>query len=663
MRGTLRTHTDANAILNCLSAGQFAQGLCEYAAQADPGPEDDLWAGQCLVLLGRRTEGLALLGRARARGQEDAGALAAVAHRFAGEVARAGEVLDSLRPARLSAFGEAVAGRERGMLLLHAGHPREALPLLQRAWDTATGDALTRRFLGSISAALSLVLSELGRDASAVDHVNLALPHVSPPQRAPLLWARALSWMHTGQFGDAEADLDAVAALQPSSDAAPLLHYYRGLLAHLRGREAGAAEHYSSSVAAAQAASQPETECHARLRLAALATAQDDVDTARQHLARAQGLLSGGQAGGLRMEALLALRRGALLVRTHDPQGLALLERARRGFEALGLERDLGLAHLHLAEARLREGPGGGLSGGGAGAAQGHLALAADLRHAHGSGTVLAAELRALPAVFEYLRGADHAAYLGVLWQDAGALEVQLPATLTLTTLGGHGLTFAGQRVRLNIGMARTVELLAFLLERGEASLEALQTHVFEGHDPRQARDYLHVARNALGKALPQLGVPFDRVRRVYRVQPCGVRLCWDVQELRQALRLGGESGLRRALGLYTGRFLPEADTAWAAGVRDELEWSLLRLGLETLETLYRQGQHAECVTLAPRLLEIHPLDVGVSALLVRALHPLRGAGAARQELERVSQVFVRELGEVPEALRALHRDAWALAN
>lgn len=653
MRGTLRTHTDANAILNCLTAGQFADGLCEYAAHADPGPEDDLWAGQCLVLLGRRVEGLALLGRARARGEEDAGALAAVAHRFGGEVARAGEVLDSLRPARLSAFGEAVAGRERGMLLLHAGRPREALPLLQRAWDTATGDALTRRFLGSISAALSLVLSELGRDASAVNHVNLALPQVSPPQRAPLLWTRALSRMHTGQFADAEADLDAVAALQPSSDAAPLLHYYRGLLAHLRGREAEAEGEYTRS--AAQATLQPETEFHARLRLGALATARDDPVAARQHLARAGGLLHGGQAGGLRMEALLALRRGALLVRTHDPQGRALLERARRGFEALGLERDLGLAHLHLAEA--------GLRGGDVKAAHEHLTLAADLRHAHGSGTVLAAELRALPAVFEYLRGADHAAYLGVLWQDAGALEVHLPATLTLTTLGRHGLTFAGQRVRLNIGMARTVELLAFLLERGEASLEALQTHVFEGHDPRQARDYLHVARNALGKALPGLGVPFDRVRRVYRVQPCGVRLCWDVQELRQALRLGGESGLRRALDLYTGRFLPEADTAWAAGLRDELEWSLLRLGLETLETLHRQGQHAECVTLAPRLLEIHPLDVGVSALLVRALHPLRGAGAARQELERVSQVFVRELGEVPEALRALHRDAWTLAN
>ncbi|GAA5533732.1 BTAD domain-containing putative transcriptional regulator [Deinococcus aluminii] len=654
----LRTDTDAaeptaaeastNAILGCLAAGQFAEGLRHHAALKAPTPADDLWAGQCLVLLQRRVEGLSLLLRARARGQEDAGALAAVAHRFGGEVERAERLLESLHPARLSPFGRAVAGRERGMLLFQAGRPREALAPLQRAWETAVSDAVARRFLGSFSAALGLVLGELGRDASAVAYVNLALPHASPPQRAPLLWVRALSSVHSGQFAEAERDLDSIAALQTAPDALPLLRYYRGVLAQTRGLWAEAAGQYQDSAEAACAALQPETEFYARLRLGALATAQDDLDTARAHLARARGL-----ADGPRMQAFLALRQGAWLVRARDPRALAVLTQARQGFGALQLGRELGLTHLHLAEAHLRDGR--------AGAAQDHLALAVDLRHALGSGTVLAAELHSLPAVREALRSPP--AYLDVLRRDVEALEGQLPPRLTLTTLGGCGLTLGGERVRLNVGLARTVELLAFLLERGEATLEEVQTHVFEDRGPRQARGYLHVARHALGRAVPQLQVPFDRARRVYGLRPCGVRLGWDVQELRQAVRLGGEVGLRRALGLYAGRFLPASDTAWAAGVRDELEWSLVRLGLETLERLQREGQHAACVSLAQRLLEIHPLDVGISALLVRALHTLRGSLAARQELERVSQVFQRELGEVPEPLLALRRDAWASAN
>lgn len=655
MRGTLRTHADPDhPILACLAAGNFEQGVRCHAALADPAPPDDLWAGQCLVLLGRRVEGLTLLLRARARGQEDAGALAAVAQRFGGEVARATELLAGLCAPRLSPFGRAVADRERGLLRLHAGCPREALAPLQRAWETAVTDAVARRFLGSFSAALGLGLAELGRDAAAAEYVGLALADASPPQRAALLWVRVLSGVQSGQFGQAERDLGDLAALPATPGAAPLLHYARGMLAHTRGLDAEAAGHYRAAADAAREAGQPETEFYARLRLSALATAQDELGAARQQLARA-----GALASGERMAAFLALRRGAWQVRGHDPQARATLEQARRGFETLQLERELGLTHLQLAEAELR--------GGGAGAAVAgeHLTRAADLRHALGSGTVLAAELRGLPGVYAYLRGVGHSPgspYLGVLWSDVQALEDHLPAELALTTLGRAGLALGGQRVRLNVGLPRTALLLAFLLDHGEASLETLQTHVFEDQAPRQARDYLHVARNALSKRLP-LQVPFDRVRRVYSLRPCGVRLCWDVQELRQALRLGGETGLRRALGLYAGPFLPGSDSAWAAQVREDLEWSLLRLGLDTLEALRGRGEFAACVGLAQRLLEIQPLDVGISTLLVCALHALRGSSAARQELARVLQVFQRELGEVPEPLLALHRDTWASAN
>lgn len=629
--------------LGCLARGEFEEGLRSYKALTAPSAEEEGWAGQCLVMMQRRTEGLELLLRARHKGWEDAGGLAAAVHRFNGDPDRARVLLSDLEPEHLSPFGHAVAERERGMLLHLCGEVGKALTHVQRAWEIAVTDETARLFMGSFASALAFVLSELGRNEQALSIVNLALPTAGHAQRVPLLWTRALCCLNTGQFGAAMEDLNGLSEDHASPDALPLLRYYRGVAAYSSGMPFEAAALLRQAAASARAAGQPETEFYARLWLSQVALAEDDVDTARAELARA-----GALACGRRAQAFLALHQGALLVRVRGARPEARLHLALREFRALGMEREVGRTHAHLAEMHLRHGR--------VTKACEHLTSVADVRHALGSGVVLAREFLALPETLALLQDGRRRAfpYLEVLWQDVHQLPGAQPAQLTLTTLGSYGLLLDGQLVKLNVGLKRTVELLTYLHEYGESSLESLQTTVFEDHDPATARDYLHVARNALRKAVPQLLVPFDHTRRVYHLQPQGARLHWDVQYVRQAVRRGGEPGLREALARYTGPFLPQTTTAWAREVRGELEASLLRLGLTTLETLLSRGCHKRCVQLARDLLRIDALDIGINALLVRAVWQGCGAAAAQQEVERITQVFRREVGEVPEPLLTL---------
>ncbi len=199
-----------NPVLERLAAGDFAAGWAAYTSLAQPGPQDALWAGQCLVLLGRDLEGLELLLGARHDGLEVAGALVAGAHRQGGNLERARTVLDGLDASRLGAFGHALADLERAWLALFENRPRQALPGLEAAFEFALADPLGRHFQGSIAAALCETLARLGRDerAHAVSAHALRTAH-SPAQVARLRLIRAIAGSLTGRFAQAERDLKA----------------------------------------------------------------------------------------------------------------------------------------------------------------------------------------------------------------------------------------------------------------------------------------------------------------------------------------------------------------------------------------------------------------------------------------------------------------------
>jgi tetratricopeptide (TPR) repeat protein len=628
-----------NPILNALSAGNFAAGLEQFNALEAPTPEDLMWSGQCCVLLGQPLAGLERLLEARVRGLEDALGLIAFVYRRGGESERANTLLNAAKTDRLNPFGEALLLHEKGMLALQNGRLKIAVRHLDQAFEIALIDPITGSFMGSIATSAADALSRLGRDARMLAVVAHALPTASPPQRAQLLLMRAFSFMYAGKLREAERDLEETRTNNSSAILPPMEKYTFGVLRRFQGSNQDAAQHFLESAALARAQDQPEIEFYAEIALSRLSTGQDEIMTARAHLARARGL-----ADGMQMHAELALAHGALLVRVDDAEAMSVLEQAVAGFEELENERDLALAHLHLAEAHLRADREP--------QAKQHLTQVADARHTLGSGGAFAAELRALPHVFEWLASQPiHAnPYTEILLEDWRALDAE-PAQVTITSLGGVGLSMDGVPVRLESGLLRTVEVLTFLLVRGEQGIERIQSEVFEDESPEHSRAYIHNIKRSIKKSLPRLAIQFDKVRRKYAVQATGIRLYWDVAVVRDALRSDDESGLRRALGLYTGPFLPNTDTHWAIDVRLELEGALARVGLRVLIELEHARRYQECIGLAERLLEVHPLDVSVAVVLVRCTLKMFGVLEAQQALDRIKSKFMSLIGDVPEEL------------
>ncbi|GHG32864.1 hypothetical protein GCM10017784_28110 [Deinococcus indicus] len=644
MTGSLRV--PSGSVLEALVAGAFEEGCRRHAALTSPAALDDLWAAQCLVQLGRRAEGLAVFLRLQAAGVGDAAPLAAVAYRFEGDLEAAREVLAEVDAWGLTGFGEAVAWRERGMLALTAGRLEEALVWTRRAWRTAVTESTAQLFLPGFAAALAMVLATLGQDHAAAQYAAQALPSASGAQRAPLLWILSACYARAGLFSEARQALEELDAVALGSPSAPLRAYHWGVLHAVQGNQAEAAAAFSQAAALARENGQLETEGFAALQLAALDSAAGRTDQGRVQVARARS-----RAGGARAAALCDLQAAALDVRAGEPGGVDALQRAVERLRELGLKRDEGEGRVLLADAFLRADE--------LEAAERALHQAAECRATLGRNVTVAALIAERPRMREVIgarvaRGAP--GDLEELWQDLQRVEQARPAPLVLTTLGGYGLQLGEAPVRVNVGLRRALEVLSYLLLRGEATLEDLQTHVFDGSSPQAARDYLHVTRHALTRAVPGLQLPFDRARAVYRAKVQGRALQWDLAAVREALLDGSVQGLNRALGAYTGPFLPHSSSAWVAEVRSDLEWQLITAGERAARGLLLREACDEAAALLRRLLGLWPSEVALHELLIHAVRVSQGPSPANLEARRSREVLTRELG-VQVALPDTHAE------
>ena len=638
-----------NPILNAMLESRSADGVALFEHMTESTLEDQCWAGQCLVIVGRAQEGLLLLSQAAAQGFDDASPFVAGAYNVLGDTQSMRSTLDTIDSARLSPFAKACFTRDRGLLEYTEDRMPEALLAFEQAWALANADPVGRRAIRWFDAPLGLLHAELGRDQRALIYLDRA---IKGNATARLLGLHALSLTYLGRLEDAEASLK-LARQDHLSPALPpaTFEWISGVLAGVRGLHNDAVQHLLEAVALARAQGDQQTEFFACLNLATLATVDESFSLARGYIARARGL-----AQTLSMHAHLALRHGSLLVRAGEvAAGLESLWLALKGLQSLGVEREVGIAHLHLAEALFRDGQGP--------EAFTQLSLAVDARHALGHGTMLAAELRGLPLVFEHVSLCKQGDYVFVLLEDWRALERNGPSEVVLTTLGGYDLRFRGKPIRLNAGLTRTVEVLAFLMDKGQVSLDQIQLSVFADHYPEQAKSYIHLVRQLVAKAIPGLSVPYEQSSKTYKLTAHGVRVTWDALEVQKALKIGGELGVRKALALYTGPFLPRSEGHWAEELRWDLEWSVVRSGMLAVEELFRQERYKVCIELAERLIEINPLEAGISVLMVQAVKELHGVLAARAMLEQVTARFRSSIGEVPEAIEQLRSSAWLSAN
>jgi hypothetical protein len=669
---------EPNKVFRCFVDHQYEAGLDLFKSIREPMLEDRRWAGLCLAALGRSLEAYDHFLKLWSAKDLNSGPHLVQALRLSGEIDRAIQLARSIKASKLTVFAQACLERELGALGHTLGRLRTATEHFEKAYELAVADPIGQQLIASFAAGLGYALIELGRDRRA--NYFLERAGRSETSHYPYLFtATALAAINIGNFEDARHALDRARTLSEKMPAVKaLLEYLEGHLANARGLNESAITSYLQAVEYSRQLDQPETECYAELCLSAVATSMDNLPFAKAHLARARALAE--HLNHERIFAFIAWRHGALLTRANVEPSEALrnLELAREGFERLELERETGLVHLHLAEANLRFGT--------IEQANLHLSRAVEARHALGSGAAFAVDLRALPAVLEHLasepvgppgkerlpyKGQATRAHPGSLGSgritdfldDWKALEGVSPTQVSITSLGGYGLQLDGQPVKLTTGLARTIEVLTFLLRRGEASLEEIQTSVYTEILPERARGYIHTVREAVTKAIPGLLIPFHASTRTYSLRYPSLRLYWDALDVEQAISIQTLTGLQRALTMYRGPLLPKSDGIWVVEYRLELELALARAGLDHLEVLYKCNEMESCVALAERLLQVRATDVAIGMILVRAVNSVQGALAARSALERVKTGFLREVGEVPEELSRLMVDGFNLLN
>ena len=685
------SQNDTNTVLNALLNNDFNTAVAAFDRLETPTPLDDLLVGLACLSLNRPLVALEHLLAAQGQGLEDAAPLIAATYRQRGQHEQAQRMLGQIQIEQLTAFGQALRLREIGLLQLRNGQARAASHDLAEAFTISLRDPFSKRFRTLFAKSLCDAHLALGDDNKVLETIDYALERATPSGSARLYLDKAISLTHTGRFSEADDEFTLLESSQlgnPSMRA--LITYYKAHLERVRGLNVAAAEGFTQAAIQAREDGQAEVEAFAEIGLTRIATMLDDEPLARAHLNRARA-----RAEGLQLHAELGLAQGALLARLGDANAIAVLEAALEGFERLELERDVGLTHLHLAEAHLRLGDSrmgdsrlsfSGLRDaelvdsrlGDSTRARAHLVRAVDARHALGPGALFACELRALPAVFDLLIMSPNdsiyevhrdrldsrsSAYLQVLLEDWRTLEGYAPSQVTLTTLGGPDLRLDGVRPRMESGLARTVTMLAYLADQGPSSVDDLIGAVFAEETHATSRQYIQNIRSSLKRTLPTLSVPFDEQTRRYSIKPIGVRFAWDVALLREALETGTASGLQRALALYTGAFLPRADSNWAFDIRHELQHGIGRLGLGVLQDTRAQGKLEVCINLAERLLEINPVDVPIVLLLVEVLTEARGTAQARQRLGAAKDRFMHEYGDVPEDVLALETSPRMLAN
>ncbi len=222
-------------------------------------------------------------------------------------------------------------------------------------------------------------------------------------------------------------------------------------------------------------------------------------------------------------------------------------------------------------------------------------------------------------------------------------------------------LTLNGQKVKLNAGLATSIEVITYILSNPHSSLEQIIGNVFAEKLPEAAKRYFHLIRNEIKQHIPGVSIPFDDITRTYCFESGETQLVWDYLEVSRQIAQGGSSNLKRALESYKGEFLTSSESEWVLEKRDILEWNLLKFGVSVLEETFAKRDFKNCLESAERMLEftkrIETLEEHETVFdyLIRATFEVKGPKMGQRELDRINKQFTREYGVIPAFLERLN--------
>jgi tetratricopeptide (TPR) repeat protein len=643
-------NTGPNPILESIILGSYASGWELYQSLEQPTPQDQRLAATCLLYLQQPNNAKQLLLQAINAGCTEANIELSIVYRMSNEIEKSEKVLLELDQSKLSEFDLILLAREWGIIHYQLGRLSQAQTSFQSAMDIILNNPQAERLVPNITFMLGVVLNARGYVHQAKAHFRQALNTPDQTHRSYVLANHGLCQTYLGEFEAAQHDLEiALEQSQYLPVIRPVLHYYLGQLFRAQGDATKALHWYTESIRLSEAVGEFETEFYAHIGAISIYTNQESFSDARKLLARAKLL-----ANSTKMMAYADLREGALLIRSGQAKGLGLLEQATAGFEGLHLERETSWARLHMAEAHLRQGYES--------TAMLFIDAATDVRNALGIGAATTLELRGLPFVLEQLSTLPIGSYAYCLFEDWQALKGFMPMNLQIRSLGGVALTCNAQKVKLNAGLATSIEVITYLFKNPDSNLEQIIANVFAEKLPEAAKRYFHLIRNEIKQHIPSASIPFNDSTRTYRFDLGELQLQWDCSEITRNITQGNASGLKRALELYKGEFLPSSESEWVLEERAALEWDLLKFGLGVLEKSFEKRDFKTCLESAERILEFTKESEAVFDYFIRATFEVKGPKMGKRELERINKQFIREYGVIPVFLEKLnakfHKDS-----
>lgn len=612
--------------------GRYAEAYQFFGELLQPSPDDQRWGAIAFIHLNQLLQAQTLLLSAKSKGCAEAAIELASVSRLLGEIEQAEATLKELDLTQLAPFDRALALREQGVQEFVFGKMRLASQTLALAWEAALQSEYEQTLLPGIGLSLSYTYLELGLEKRALYYLSFALPLANSNRRRELLVAQAACELYNGELVSALNTLQ-LAKMEAAPGLLASLLYFEGLVNRYQGRAEQALYLFDTCIQQSKAADVPETECYAVLEAVAVALDLGQTKQAQRYLNRAAAI-----PVTTKVQGMVKLREGHLLRQINIEAAKARLFEATDIFAELEMQRELAWAYLHLAEVYFKDGEQKD--------AESMIEHAMCCRAAFGDSKSVALELRSLPELCRHIQCQEHDAF--ILWQDWQAVDGAVGVELRVSTLGKVSLCLDQNYLRPNASLLKTVELLAYFERKGDALLGQALADIFPDRDEKSARMHFHLIRQEIARLVPGLKIDFDRQQRMYKLRSVGVRLKLDITEALQHLNVKGIQGISQALAVYKGPFLRESDSEWADEERTNLEWLIVKVGLETLEDYYERGDDTLCLELATRLLEVAPLNEGIHELLIRATGRLRGAVAARQVAKQSSQQFLQNVGEIP---------------
>ena len=424
--------------------------------------------------------------------------------------------------------------RARANLLGLVSSYFDALPNARAAWREVQGLPEFPLIGPWVLISYADILSQTGEDEKALYYLRRArtISENEDQWYAQLNYANVL--VKLGRLEEAEEEIQALRSTEPASGPAVALSLLLGRHAWMAGDLNRAIQHYREAATVAEAALDDVRACQAHGYLAALLASQGDGQS-RQHLARAEGLVRTEAARlttGL-YGTYVRLRFGDIC----SSEAFEKLRNIHDHFARSGETHDQRWAQLHVCEAARHVGGE---------TFDLQLLELHTLVQRYQNAATLAKDWFLLPEL--------HRA-IGV--QDAFSLGAQKGQPSELWTLGEERLVVNGETVHLPF--RRGIEILAFLLERRQATLGDILSHVFADDSPEKARNYLHQLRHVLAERVPGLTIDYSKETKMYSLlsaQP----IWWDVAEVRTGRHLP-----------HTLLFLPSSGSEWAQQVSLDL--------------------------------------------------------------------------------------------